>query len=662
MELPAGAGPHKTSGREAQLALLYSLLLLGLNLYVCFPLLISPAAHMNSNHGQWIALAERGHAGWWPYWNAGMPIEYTGPPLVPAMGAAFASIRGVTPALGVETVTVVAYVLAPWALFLMAWRLTRNGGWSFLAGLVYSFTAVTQLFIPDGTLRLNLFWDHRRLFGMAVWDETPHVAAVACLPLIVLFLARSIETRRRIYYAATALFVAIALLSSWYAPTMIALAAIGLVVAKGRADWRKNALLAAGIGLWGWATAAPFLSPSALVALRDAISATPGEGWTPSSLTAIAIVVLSGAVVWETARRLTQNWAMRFFALLAWLYASIPITKAIFHRHFLPYSDHFKFEAEMAVCIFLVFALRPWSMRLPALIRRALLVVVLAFAVDQTAAFHQSAEVFAHTIPASQTVEYSAATWAYAKYPELRFAMPGSVSTWTNTFAPLQQFTVTNFTIWPSGTLQAADSALAEGDAQRSITWLKAFGVGAVGISSKSSEEVWKIFQRPEKYDGVLELLWSQRGVTFYKVPLRESGVAHVVPENALIRHVPRTSGDLKELSRYVAALDDTSLPSTTSQWDGRDRIRIHADAGAGQVLSIQEAWHPGWHATVDGQARRIQKDGAGLMWIRPECNGACDVVLDYDGGWELRLCRWLSYLAFAAIVIAGASGLRRRG
>jgi len=70
--------------------------------------------------------------------------------------------------------------------------------------------------------------------------------------------------------------------------------------------------------------------------------------------------------------------------------------------------------------------------------------------------------------------------------------------------------------------------------------------------------------------------------------------------------------------------------------------------------LSVQVSYHPGWHATVAGQPRELQKDGLGLMWLRPGQTGSGEVVLDYDGGWELRLCRWLSWLAIAALAVIG--------
>jgi hypothetical protein len=54
----------------------------------------------------------------------------------------------------------------------------------------------------------------------------------------------------------------------------------------------------------------------------------------------------------------------------------------------------------------------------------------------------------------------------------------------------------------------------------------------------------------------------------------------------------------------------------------------------------------------VAGQPRAIYKDGLGLMWLRPECGGPCEILLDYDGGWDLRLCRIVSYAALAGLVL----------
>jgi hypothetical protein len=177
-----------------------------------------------------------------------------------------------------------------------------------------------------------------------------------------------------------------------------------------------------------------------------------------------------------------------------------------------------------------------------------------------------------------------------------------------------------------------------------------------VAISGKDSQEYWRPFTHPEKFDGVLPALWKESGVTMYRVPLREFTLAHIVPEGALVRRPPKAPDDIVEVEKFVSALDDSALPSTQFQWEGRNRIRIRTTAAQRQALSIQVSYHRGWQATVAGQPRELHKDGLGLMWLRPGYAGPCEVVLNYDGGWELRLCRWLSWLAIAGLAFVGVA------
>jgi hypothetical protein len=140
-------------------------------------------------------------------------------------------------------------------------------------------------------------------------------------------------------------------------------------------------------------------------------------------------------------------------------------------------------------------------------------------------------------------------------------------------------------------------------------------------------------------------VLWREDDVTIYRVPQRSASLAHVMPDTAVVSR-PVT------LEPYIAALDDPSLPLATLEWQGRNHIRIRTAASPGQVISVQISYHPGWHAKVNEQARRIEEDGLGLMLIRPECNGPCDLELDYDGGWELRICRYLGFAAIASLFV----------
>jgi hypothetical protein len=235
--------------------------------------------------------------------------------------------------------------------------------------------------------------------------------------------------------------------------------------------------------------------------------------------------------------------------------------------------------------------------------------------------------------------------------------MPGSIGQWANAFADIQQFAGGSWSVAYNQVQQRAKEGVynggetAEEDARVSIAWLKAFGTGAIVVSGPKSQETWKPYAHPAKFDGRLPALWSEDDVTIYRVPLATESLAHVVPEFALVRRIPSSSRDAKEVERYVAALENELLPKAEFRWQGANRIRIQTTAWPGQALSIQVTHHPGWHASANGASRQIKSDGLGLMWLQPGCNGPCDVQLEYDGGAELRICRLLSAVVLASLI-----------
>jgi hypothetical protein len=81
----------------------------------------------------------------------------------------------------------------------------------------------------------------------------------------------------------------------------------------------------------------------------------------------------------------------------------------------------------------------------------------------------------------------------------------------------------------------------------------------------------------------------------------------------------------------------------------------------AGEAISVQVNHHPGWRALSAGRPVRVERDGIGLMWLQPDCDGECTVELRYNGGTELRLCRWVSGLTLFALAATLAWDLRPR-
>ncbi len=128
-----------------------------------------------------------------------------------------------------------------------------------------------------------------------------------------------------------------------------------------------------------------------------------------------------------------------------------------------------------------------------------------------------------------------------------------------------------------------------------------------------------------------------------YRIPQRSASLAHVVPAKAIVERPPINGLDVDALAVYAAALDDESLPLAPLYWTSRHSARIEATAYPGQLISVQETYTPGWHATVDGKDRPVTGDGIGLITIDAGCNGGCDIALNYDGGYELVLARMAS-------------------
>jgi hypothetical protein len=179
-------------------------------------------------------------------------------------------------------------------------------------------------------------------------------------------------------------------------------------------------------------------------------------------------------------------------------------------------------------------------------------------------------------------------------------------------------------------------------------------------VPGPQSPEFWKPFANPRKFDGVLPVLWRERDTTIYLVSGRPFSLAHVLQPADLVHHAPVHGLDVGELQRFVAALENPAAPPALLKWEGNNKALIHAQMQSGDVLSAQITYYPGWHARVNGSKRELRPDGIGLITLDPGCSGACDIVLQYDGGAELRACRAVSagFSALLLIVFLRRAGL----
>ena len=234
---------------------------------------------------------------------------------------------GVSCALAFQWITGVVYCLAPVMLFVMAWRLTRAPLAACVAGLVYSLTSLTQWIVPDGPFTWNEAVNPRRFYLVAVWDDTPHLTALALLPLVVVLLWRTLEHRRWRYFIPVVIVIALMTSASQFGPMEVAMAAISMVFVFPKIQWRRNLAIVAAVGALSYGLAASVLSPSLMRAI-GAASSGGGEGVSTNAYAGFAALGGGFVALGLLLRRWNIDPRVQFSVLFAYLASSVPVLSA----------------------------------------------------------------------------------------------------------------------------------------------------------------------------------------------------------------------------------------------------------------------------------------------------------------------------------------------
>jgi hypothetical protein len=189
--------------------------------------------------------------------------------------------------------------------------------------------------------------------------------------------------------------------------------------------------------------------------------------------------------------------------------------------------------------------------------------------------------------------------------------------------------------------------------------WLRLYGADAVAVSGPNGRDAYRqAWRDPKQFDGILPEVWRDGDDVIYRVPRRSASLAHVIRKEHVVPRAPVNVLDVEPVKPLAAALEDTSLPAARFAWNGPDEARITAEMSPEQLLFVQVTYHPGWHASSGGRDLEIRRDGLGFMVIQPQCSGACEVTLRFDGGAEMKWARrasasvglaWLVWCAWVA-------------
>jgi hypothetical protein len=654
-------------------AAIYIALLDGLNIYFVQNLFrVEFTDNMRTNAGTFMAISRFivqhwPHLDWFPWWFSGEPFENAYSPMLHLVDAAFAWIFRCSTPRAFNFVTGAFYSAAPVFLFVFAWRVSRMLETSFFAALFYS------LFSPAGifsTFRYDLgmsWWNTWRLRTLVYYGEGPHTTALAVLPIALLFTYLALTRRKYIWYVAAGGSMAFVTLVNAFGAVDLGVGCACLILAMEAREMARAALTTAGIAIGAYLLSSPFLTPT-LVRTIVSNSQEVGGHYAGHLLDAQLLVIPSFICLWF-AIRCVPDYFTRFSLLFAFVFFQIVALYAVANVSALPQPHRYASEMELAVALALAFSLRPAVKLLTPWARVATLVLVIAMAWHQTIHYRRYARYFTQKLDITRTIEYKVAHWMGENMDGQRVFGGAEVGTWLNVFADTPQMNAGHDPFHPNFfvgsvatyTIYSGQNA-GSSDAEISTLWLKAFGCHAIYVPGRKSRVSSKPFDHPEKFQGVLPVLWHEEDDTIYAVPERSKSIAHVVPETAVVHDQPFNGLDVAELSTYVAALDDPAFPDAPLTWASTAEAHIQTTLHPGQVISIQSTYDKGWIAYANGHPAAVTRDGLGLTLVHAACDGACDVSFIFDGGLERKLCRVASWtVALAALAVFWFARKRRK-
>ena len=596
---------------------------------------------------------------WFPLWYGGIPFQNSYPPFLHAVVALAAGMFRMSPAHAHHFVTAFFYSLGPVALYALALRLTKSRWYSFWVGWIYSIFSPCLWLMPS--IRADAGWLGLRRFQILVpYGEGPHITSLSLLPLALLSLDVALSKRTPLWYVLTAAGMAAVALSNWLGAFALAIAVFAYLLARsGAQETWKIWLTTFGLGALAYAMACSWIPPSTVRDIRYNAQYVGPYAHVYQSLPFYAAAGMLAALLLKYAmHRWSISEPLQFFVLFALLISAIPLGAEWFGVQIVPQPERYQLEMDLALCLAGVFLVRVFVERIPGTHKTVVAVALVALSLFPARLDRRFARLMTKPIDISSTIEYQTAKWFDASLDGGRVLAPGSISYWLNAFTDTPQLGggfdqgIANRNI--SGVeyqIFSADGA-GDGAAQIAALWLNAYGVQAIAVGGPDSREVYTPFRRPEVFASTFPQTVRSGGDAIYWVPGRTESLAHVLARTSVVRDRPIHGLDVAQAQAYVQALHDPSVAPATFRWTSRHSAEIQAVSRPDQAISVQITYHPGWRATVNGRRAPLRGDGLGLMVVEPACEGSCNVQLIYDGGWEMRMARTVSWSSCAGCLV----------
>jgi len=601
------------------------------------------------------------HPQWHPLWYGGTRFDYIYPPALRYGTAIISKVTGFWPVKAYHFYTAFFYALGIAGVYLLIRIGSRSRGSAWLGAVATSLMSPIFLFMPRYRGDAWLL-QPQRLGVLVKYGEGPHMTALALIPIALAFTWIALEKRSSWAVALAAVFCAGVVSNNFYGATALAVFFPILVWSFWITRQDKRILLPAiVIPILAYGLTAFWLVPSYFKVTAENMKYVSEHGTTWSIWVALAVAIAFAIATDKLARGNDRRTWEVFVAGSVVFFSLNVLGNNYFNFRISGEPMRLLPELDMIYIMGILLLLR-WMWNRPGRIFRGVAVVLVAASFATTWGYVSHAW---HMFPLwpnyQERVEYRITDWLWKNMPDARAYPSGSVRFWYDTWHDLAQVGGGSEQGLLNGAVEPAQWETCLGpDARPAVLWMQSMGADVIYVSDKRSQEVFKDFQYPQKFVGVLPVIFDDgEGNIMYRVPRRYAPRARVVETTKLnAAKAPRNNSDVEYLQNYVDVIEKGPDAPATLTRQGTDAMRLHASVKPGESVLVQETYDPAWLAWVDGNPVPVRKDAMGMMVVDAP-PGDKDISLAFVTPLENIVGRIVTVLTIMALLALAFIGIR---
>ncbi len=564
------------------------------------------------------------HPQWQPLWYAGTRFDYIYPPALRYGTAIVSKLTGFWPVKAYHFYTALLYALGIAGVYFLI-RVGSGSRWGAWLGAAATAT-MSPIFLFMPRFRGDAWMLQPQRLGVLVkYGEGPHMSALALIPIALGFTWLALEKNRPWAVALAAIFSAGVASNNFYGATALAVFYPILIWAFWITRQEKRIVLpAVVIPVLAYGLTAFWLVPSYFKVTAENMKYVSEHGTTWSIWVAVVVAVAFAVTTDRLAKsRAQRTWGV-FVAGSVVFFTLNVLGNFYFNFRISGEPTRLLPELDMIYIWGIVLVLR-WMWNQPVNLTRGkvtrgiAVVLVLASFYTTKGYIRHAWHMFPLWPDYQSRVEYRVTDWLHKNMPDARAYPTGSVRFWYDTWHDLAQLGGGSEQGLLNGQVEPAQWETNLGpDPKPSILWMQSFGVDAIYVADKQSQEVFKDFQYPQKFANQLPVLFDDKlGNILYRVPRRFPDRIRVVETQKInAAKAVRFNDDVENLQAYVDVIEKGPDSAATSVREGTDAMRLHAKLEPGQSLVVQESYDPAWQAWSGGRQLAVRKDAMGLMII----------------------------------------------